>query len=169
MMVWHVHRYQRLQKVAEEEGDKADELQVYADFLRIVLEILNCILATNLLANPELVYAMLHQQEIFRPFQVDLPPCPLHAACRVTATSSRLADSISCRYCGRSLSPTARRAFLQQHSGRAMLSHAFITGSIHSRRHALQCMVEVLFVCIEGTSQMTLLNRCRHTMHPAAG
>ncbi|CAL5220036.1 g1983 [Coccomyxa viridis] len=64
-------RYQRLQRVAEEEGDKADELQVYADFLRIVLEILNCILVTNLPANPELVYAMLHQQEIFMPFQGD--------------------------------------------------------------------------------------------------
>ena len=56
--------------MATEEGDKADELQVYADFLRIVLEILNCIIATNLPANPELVYAMLHQQEIFTPFQV---------------------------------------------------------------------------------------------------
>lgn len=66
----HLRRYQRLQRVAEEEGDKADELQVYADFLRIVLEILNCILATNLPANLELVYAMLHQQEIFMPFQV---------------------------------------------------------------------------------------------------
>ena len=56
--------------MAAEEGDKADELQVYADFLRIVLEILNCIIATNLPANPELVYAMLHQQEVFAPFQV---------------------------------------------------------------------------------------------------
>lgn len=55
---------------AEEGGEKADELQVYADFLRIVLEILNCIIVTNLPANPELVYAMLHQQEIFMPFQV---------------------------------------------------------------------------------------------------
>ena len=65
-----MRRYQRLQRVAAEEGDKADELQVYADFLRIVLEILNCIIVTNLPANPELVYAMLHQQEIFMPFQV---------------------------------------------------------------------------------------------------
>ena len=61
--------------MAAEEGDKADELQVYADFLRIVLEILNCIIATNLPANPELVYAMLHQQEVFTPFQV--PACLL--------------------------------------------------------------------------------------------
>ena len=74
-----MHRYQRLQRVAEEEGDKADELQVYADFLRIVLEILNCILVTNLPANPELVYAMLHQQEIFMPFQVDLSVALNHA------------------------------------------------------------------------------------------
>ena len=69
--------------MAEEEGDKADELQVYADFLRIVLEILNCILATNLPTNPELVYAMLHQQEIFMPFQVALfaPSCHTMPGC----------------------------------------------------------------------------------------
>ena len=73
-----MYRYQRLQRVAEEEGDKADELQVYADFLRIVLEILNCILVTNLPANPELVYAMLHQQEIFMPFQVSLSVSSWH-------------------------------------------------------------------------------------------
>ena len=78
-VVLHLYRYQRLQRVAEEEGDKADELQVYADFLRIVLEILNCILVTNLPANPELVYAMLHQQEIFMPFQVDLSAAMQHA------------------------------------------------------------------------------------------
>jgi len=79
-----LHRYQRLQRVAEEEGDKADELQVYADFLRIVLEILNCIIVTNLSANPELVYAMLHQQEIIMPFQVctlRLEHMPLGCSC----------------------------------------------------------------------------------------
>jgi hypothetical protein len=43
---------------------------VYADFLRIVLEILNCMITTNLPQNPELVYALLHRQEVFSPFQV---------------------------------------------------------------------------------------------------
>ena len=43
---------------------------MYADFLRIVLEILNCIITTALPQNPELVYGLLHRQEIFAPFQV---------------------------------------------------------------------------------------------------
>ena len=88
-MVRTVHRYQRLQRVVEEEGEKADELQVYADFLRIVLEILNCILVTNLPANPELVYAMLHQQEIFRPFQVAISASPQHALCAMFPDSPK--------------------------------------------------------------------------------
>ena len=45
-------------------------LQVYGDFLRIVLEVLNCIIITNLPQNPELVYALLHRQEVFMPFRV---------------------------------------------------------------------------------------------------
>lgn len=67
-----MRRYQRLQRVAAEGPGKGrgDELQVYGDFLRIVLEILNCIIATNLPANPELVYALLHRQEVFMPFRV---------------------------------------------------------------------------------------------------
>ncbi len=51
----------------------AAELRVYADFLRIVLEILNCILTTRLAENPELVYALLHRQEVFAPFRVCIP------------------------------------------------------------------------------------------------
>ena len=49
---------------------------MYADFLRIVLEVLNCIIVTNLPANPELVYALLHRQEVFAPLQAraGLPP-----------------------------------------------------------------------------------------------
>lgn len=35
------------------------------DFLRILLEVSNCILSLNLLRNPELVYALLHKQEVF--------------------------------------------------------------------------------------------------------
>jgi hypothetical protein len=48
---------------------RALELQLYADFLRIVLEIVNAVLAQALPANPELVYALLHRQEVFAPFR----------------------------------------------------------------------------------------------------
>ncbi|CAL8468041.1 g7580 [Coccomyxa elongata] len=67
-------RYQRLQRVAAGGPGKGrgDELQVYGDFLRIVLEILNCIIVTNLPSNPELVYALLHRQEVFMPFREDM-------------------------------------------------------------------------------------------------
>ncbi len=45
------------------------ELQLYADFLRIVLEIMNAILYSALPQNPELVYTLLHRQEVFEPFR----------------------------------------------------------------------------------------------------
>eukprot|EP00887_Chlorella_sp_A99_P007913 scaffold12.g7913.t1 len=48
---------------------RALELQLYADFLRIVLEIINSILTSALPANPELVYTLLHRQEVFAPFR----------------------------------------------------------------------------------------------------
>lgn len=38
--------------------------QVLGDFLRILLEVINCILSLNLGRNPELVYALLHKQEV---------------------------------------------------------------------------------------------------------
>eukprot|EP00879_Flechtneria_rotunda_P022262 GHRR01023488.1.p1 GENE.GHRR01023488.1~~GHRR01023488.1.p1 ORF type:complete len:283 (+),score=103.21 GHRR01023488.1:648-1496(+) len=41
------------------------DLQVLGDFLRILLEVINCILALNLARNPDLVYALLHKQEVF--------------------------------------------------------------------------------------------------------
>eukprot|EP00878_Enallax_costatus_P036636 GHUV01041162.1.p1 GENE.GHUV01041162.1~~GHUV01041162.1.p1 ORF type:complete len:331 (+),score=99.01 GHUV01041162.1:819-1811(+) len=41
------------------------ELQVPQEFLRILLEVINCILSLNLTRNPELVYALLHKQEAF--------------------------------------------------------------------------------------------------------
>lgn len=40
-------------------------LQVLHEFLRILLEVINCILSLNLTRNPELVYALLHKQDIF--------------------------------------------------------------------------------------------------------
>lgn len=33
--------------------------------MRILLEVINCILSLNLGRNPELVYALLHKQEVF--------------------------------------------------------------------------------------------------------
>lgn len=40
-------------------------MQVLGDFMRILLEVINCILSLNLGRNPELVYALLHRQEVF--------------------------------------------------------------------------------------------------------
>ncbi|CAL5436766.1 unnamed protein product [Camellia sinensis] len=45
------------------------ELHIYTDFLRIVLEILNAILTYALPRNPEVVYAIMHRQEVFQPFR----------------------------------------------------------------------------------------------------
>jgi hypothetical protein len=49
--------------------DTSAELHIYTDFLRIVLEILNSILTYNLPQNPEVVYAIMHRQEVFKPFK----------------------------------------------------------------------------------------------------
>lgn len=49
--------------------DMSPELHVYTDFLRIVLEILNAILTYALPRNPEVVYAIMHKQEVFQPFK----------------------------------------------------------------------------------------------------
>ncbi|XP_076903058.1 uncharacterized protein LOC143558012 isoform X1 [Bidens hawaiensis] len=45
------------------------ELHIYTDFLRIVLEILNGILTYALPRNPEVIYAIMHRQEVFQPFR----------------------------------------------------------------------------------------------------
>ncbi|KAM3332872.1 hypothetical protein ACQJBY_028165 [Aegilops geniculata] len=49
--------------------DTSTELHIYTDFLRIVLEIINAILTYALPRNPEVVYAVLHRQEVFQPFK----------------------------------------------------------------------------------------------------
>lgn len=49
--------------------DVSMELHIYTDFLRIVLEILNSILTYALPRNPEVVYAIMHRQEVFHPFR----------------------------------------------------------------------------------------------------
>ncbi|GBG64367.1 hypothetical protein CBR_g41568 [Chara braunii] len=51
-------------------GDDLDsELNIFTDFLRTVLEIINAILTYALPKNPEVVYALLHRQELFAPFK----------------------------------------------------------------------------------------------------
>lgn len=49
--------------------DLSTELHIYTDFLRLVLEILNAILTYALPRNPEVVYAIMHRQEVFQPFK----------------------------------------------------------------------------------------------------
>ncbi|KAH0458107.1 hypothetical protein IEQ34_013422 [Dendrobium chrysotoxum] len=49
--------------------DMSTDLHIYAEFLRIVLEILNAILTYALPQNPEVVYAIMHRQEVFQPFK----------------------------------------------------------------------------------------------------
>ncbi|WZZ11644.1 hypothetical protein YC2023_097565 [Brassica napus] len=49
--------------------DLAAELQIFTDFLRLVLDILNAILTYALPRNPEIVYAIMHRQEVFQPFK----------------------------------------------------------------------------------------------------
>ena len=45
------------------------DLEAHVDFLRIVLEVINAALSTNLVSNPELVYALLHRHEVFAPLR----------------------------------------------------------------------------------------------------
>ncbi|KAL5542027.1 hypothetical protein UlMin_009737 [Ulmus minor] len=49
--------------------DLSTELHIYTDFLRLVLEIINAILSYALPRNPEVVYAIMHRQEVFQPFK----------------------------------------------------------------------------------------------------
>ncbi|XP_052188869.1 LOW QUALITY PROTEIN: uncharacterized protein LOC127799156 [Diospyros lotus] len=49
--------------------DPSGEVYITTDFLRIVLEILNAILTCALPRNPEVVYAIMHRQEVFEPLK----------------------------------------------------------------------------------------------------
>lgn len=52
---------------ANEDGT---EMHVYADFLRILLELFNAAVSQNVLVhNPELIYALLHREETLKPFE----------------------------------------------------------------------------------------------------
>lgn len=50
-------------------NDMIQDLNVLEEVLRMVLEILNCSLTTQLSHNPNLVYALLYKREIFEPFR----------------------------------------------------------------------------------------------------
>ncbi|KAG8223642.1 hypothetical protein J437_LFUL009077 [Ladona fulva] len=50
-------------------SDLVQDLNVLEEVLRMVLEILNCSLTTQLPYNPNLVYALLYKREIFEPFR----------------------------------------------------------------------------------------------------
>ena len=66
-------RYQRAKDrgtIAEGWDSPEQEASVYVDFLRLVLEIINTVIATCLPQNPELVYALLHRQDVLAPLQV---------------------------------------------------------------------------------------------------
>jgi len=55
---------------AKEDGT---EMHVYADFLRILLELFNATLSQTVLQhNPELIYALLHREETLKPFEKHL-------------------------------------------------------------------------------------------------
>ncbi|GMH08470.1 hypothetical protein Nepgr_010310 [Nepenthes gracilis] len=49
--------------------EDSTELHIVTDFLRLVLEIINSILTYALPRNPEVVYAIMHRQEVFQPFK----------------------------------------------------------------------------------------------------
>ncbi|XP_031396635.1 dymeclin [Punica granatum] len=64
----HINRGNSLEEDSLVE-DMSTEFYIYTDFLRIVLEILNEILTYALPRNPEVVYAIMHRQEVFQPFK----------------------------------------------------------------------------------------------------
>ena len=66
-------RYQRVSGRATESGgwdSPEEEASVYVDFLRLVLEMINTVTVSCLPQNPELVYALLHRQDVLVPLQV---------------------------------------------------------------------------------------------------
>lgn len=50
--------------------DLAHDLSIYEEVLRMILEIVNSCLAAQLTHNPNLVYTLLYNRDIFEPFQV---------------------------------------------------------------------------------------------------
>ncbi|KAK5815310.1 Dyggve-Melchior-Clausen syndrome protein-domain-containing protein [Linnemannia elongata] len=68
-------RYQKLvtKKMQQDEVlDKNPDVIIYGDMVTLVLEIINSTLTHKLKANPQLVYSLLHKQEMFAYFRNDL-------------------------------------------------------------------------------------------------
>ncbi|KAK3842004.1 MAG: Dymeclin [Linnemannia gamsii] len=68
-------RYQKLvtKKLQQDEVlDKNPDVIIYGDMVTLVLEIINSTLTHKLKANPQLVYSLLHKQEMFAYFRNDL-------------------------------------------------------------------------------------------------
>ncbi|ORZ16712.1 Dymeclin [Lobosporangium transversale] len=68
-------RYQKLatkQTLLDENIDKNADVIIYGDMVTLVLEIINSTLTHKLKANPQLVYSLLHKQEMFTYFRNDL-------------------------------------------------------------------------------------------------
>ncbi|KAF9101041.1 hypothetical protein BGX27_000123 [Mortierella sp. AM989] len=68
-------RYQKLvtkKLQADEDVDKNSDVIIYGDMVTLVLEIINSTLTHKLKANPQLVYSLLHKQEMFAYFRNDL-------------------------------------------------------------------------------------------------
>ncbi|KAF9205313.1 hypothetical protein BGZ49_004213 [Haplosporangium sp. Z 27] len=68
-------RYQKLvnkQMQVDENIDKNPDVIIYGDMVILVLEIINSTLTHKLKANPQLVYSLLHKQEMFAYFREDL-------------------------------------------------------------------------------------------------
>ncbi|KAG0297246.1 Triose-phosphate Transporter [Dissophora globulifera] len=67
-------RYQKLvtkQMQLDENIDKSEDIVIYGDMVTLVLEIINSTLTHKLKANPQLVYSLLHKQEMFAYFRND--------------------------------------------------------------------------------------------------
>ena len=54
----------------QQEGLIEEERQFYLSLRRVLLEVLNTAIIKKLSSNPELVYALLHQQEVFETSEV---------------------------------------------------------------------------------------------------
>ena len=61
----------------QQEGLIEEERQFYLSLRRVLLEVLNTAIIKNLSNNPELVYALLHQQEVFETSEVRKIKCHL--------------------------------------------------------------------------------------------
>ena len=54
---------------AAEIADYSQNLSIYEEVLRMILEIINSCLASQLVINPDLIYTLLYKRHIFEPFQ----------------------------------------------------------------------------------------------------